>query len=171
MIQKYPGYIMKYQMRDLFGNLQVISPCLASDVPTHFGKIEQYIPADERVEFVIRMQECVDLGTAFHISDDCFLYYKNIDSYTAVGVALCGKSVPLEMLTLFAGVFTLIDQETFVMKFALHPGKFANEYQSLISLTSIRRNSQDNSPLVVRIDRLRKKLTDIYTAKGILCQL
>lgn len=164
---KFPSLLVRYKMRDLFGNPHIISPCIASDVTKHFNKIEHYIPAAEHKEFVERMQECVVLHTAFRISDDCFLYYKNVDKFTSVGVALCGRNVPLEILTLFAGVFTLIDQDTFVMRFALHPGKLALEYKTLISLTSIRRNFQDKSPLVVRIDKLRDKLSKLYTIRGI----
>lgn len=154
-------------MPDLLGNVQTIKVCLHGDVKNHFEKIRKYIPAEEEKEFLERMCECIDMGTAFNISDNCFLYYKNTTKYLAQGIALYGQTSPLQILTLFAGVFYKIDTDTFKMDFLLHPGKFAEEYKSLLTITSIKRNCQKGSPLVIRIDKLKAKIKAIYDHKEI----
>lgn len=159
--------ISSTEVPDLMGKTQTIKLCLFGDVKTHYDKIRHYIPAEEEEEFCKRMCECIDLGTAFSISDDCFLYYRNSTKYLSEGIALYGQPDPLQILTLFTGIFNNIDTDTFTMKFHLHPEKFAEEYKSLLSITSIKKNHQTGYPLVVRIDHLKIKIKKLYELKGL----
>jgi hypothetical protein len=153
---------------DLFGHTHIVELCQFDDVPMHFKKLKDMIPEEDPDEFCKRMDECIDAGTAFALSDDsCFLYYKNTTPEFATGVALHGKGEPTKLLALFAAVFGELDTATFKMDFTMHPGKFVKEYRTLISPVSVMRMHSNNYPLVVRVDKLKEKIGSLYNLKGI----
>ena len=158
---------MKIITKDLLGNSHTILPCSAEDVDVHFSKISDVIPSEEVIQFKQRMSVCINAGTAYTLSDgSCFLYYQNYKPCCAYGVALYGKD-PLKVLALFAGIFKIIDPETFKIDFTLHEGKLLSEYKTLLTPISMRRSHKDNHPVTVRIDHLFKKLDRLYKLRGI----
>ncbi len=153
---------------DLFGKEHTIVPCTVDDIAVHFNLVKDVIPSEEVIQFKKRMSECLLAESAYTLSDNsCFLYYSNVEPFRAHGVALYGKHSPLKMLALFAGIFTDIDTHTFKLEFSLHPGKFVNEYKSILTLTSIKRQGIPGHPLVIRIDVLRDKINTLYRKRGI----
>jgi hypothetical protein len=132
--------------------------CLIVDVVPHFNKIKQWIPEEEAEAFQNRMRDCVEEENAWALNDS-FLYYTKVDRRMAHGVALFGGGEPMDILALFIGVFSLEDTDTFMLRFKLHPGKLMDEYKSLLTAVSMKRAHQNqNHPLMVRIDGLRKKI-------------
>lgn len=159
-------------VKDLFGNDHTIQPCRAEDVDVHFNKIRNVIPHEEVIQFKKRMSECINVGSAYTLSDgSCYLYYFNDQPWHAYGVALYGKNSPLKMLALFAGIFRELDRETFKIDFVLHKGKFADEYRSILTETSIKRHRITGHPLVIRVDEIRDRVNAIYKKRGIPCQM
>ena len=155
---------------DLLGNSHLIKHCTADDAPIHYAKVENFIPEDEREEYYVRMLECVELGTAYALSDDsCFLYYKNEDVQPkfAEGVSLYGVGSSLKTMAMFLGIFTKLDKKTFVIKFKTHPGKFVSEYKSIVTLSSIKNHNMTNSPLVVRVDMMLTKILALAKKRGV----
>jgi|TARA_B110000908_G_C10206955_1_gene428212 hypothetical protein len=156
---------------DLLGNDHLVKSCTADDIPLHYSKVVDFIPEDERVSYYSRMVECVELSTAFALSDDsCFLYYKKEDVQPkfAHGVSFYGVGNPLKTMALLLCIFTKIDTKTFVMKFQPHTGKFVSEYKSILTVASIKRHNMNNSYLVSRIDVVKKKILSLYKKRGIL---
>ena len=154
---------------DFFGNKHTILPCSAEDVDVHFAKIQDVIPGEEVIQFKQRMSECITAGSAYTLSDgSCFLYYLNDKPCCAKGVALYGKNSPMKMLALFAGIFKELDTHTFKLDFHLHAGKFVQEYKSILTETSIKRQLIKGYPLVVRIDKLFAKIDGIYKKRNLL---
>lgn len=153
---------------DLLGHEQEFRQCTLDDIEPHFATITGFIPAEEAVEFKVRMLECVEAGTAYTMCDgSCFLYYKNYTKWAAHGVALYGKKAPLRLLALFAGIFGYLDTVTFKMDFVLHPEKFVAEYKSLLTLTSLKRHHNPKDPLVIRIDHLRNKIIKLTELRAV----
>jgi len=153
---------------DLFGVDHEIVPCTEQDIEVHFNLIKDVIPSEEVIQFQQRMSECILAGSAYTLSNsNCFLYYLNYKPCCAKGIALYGKESPMDIITLFIGVFTLIDTKTFKLGFGLHAGKLVKEYKSLITLTSLKRQRIPGHPLVIRIDELKKKLTKLYRVRGL----
>lgn len=157
---------------DFFGKQHYLVPCTERDINVHFAKIEEFIPADEVVDFKLRMAECIDIGTAYMLLDgSCFLYYINYKPCCAIGVALYGKESPIKMLALFSGIFHVVDTDTFKLEFHLHYGKLVQEYKSLITEISLKRQGIPGHPLVIRIDELHKKIESIYNRRNIKWEL
>jgi len=157
---------------DLIGNHHFIKSCTEEDVSKHFACVEKYIIESDRIPFQNRMRRCIAEGTAFALTDDtCFIYYMSTTKHRATGIALFGEGVPMKMIALFTGVFREIDKDTFAMEFRLHPGKMLNEYKSLLTLTSIKRHANINYPLMIRIDRLKEKIHELHTARGITWEM
>lgn len=128
---------------------------------SHFAKIKQWIPEEEWIEFQERMEDCVEDETAW-CTENTFLYYTKIDRRMSHGVALFGYEFTEELLSMFIGVFTKEDQETCMMRFKLHQGKLIEEYRSMLTLTSIKRNRRSpEHPLMIRVDDFRKKIDHI----------
>jgi len=154
---------------DLFGHIHTIVPCTVEHIDTHFEMIKDVITDESHKSFKGRMAECIEAGSAYALSDgSCFLYYLNSKPFKATGVALYGKNAPHKMLTLFAGIFTKLDDHTFKLEFMLHPGKFMQEYKSILTMTSMKRQVIPGYPLVVRIDELRDKINAIYNKRKIV---
>ena len=157
-------------MVDIFGREHSIKQCTTEDIPVHFNAIKEMIPEKEALEFYMRMEECVMAGSAYAIDNDsCFLYYINYERDLAHGVALYGKDHATEMLVLFSCVFNELDTNTFKLDFKLHPGKFLQEYKSLLTMISMKRMNRDpDHPLVIRIDDIKRKINHIYERKGLV---
>ena len=154
---------------DFFGKCHTIVSCTQKDIAVHFDQIKDVVTDIPHNEFKQRMSQCVEAGSAYMLSDgSCFLYYLNSLPFKAEGVALYGKHATHKMLALFAGVFTTIDTHTFKIEFKLHPGKFIQEYKSLLTKTSMKRQVVPGYPLVVRVDVLRNKINDIYNKRKVL---
>jgi hypothetical protein len=154
------------EVRDFLGNIHEIQVCNMDDIDPHFEIIKQYIEEDDYDAFKFKMEECVKAGTAFHINHEVFLYYKNSQRWLAQGAALYSKD-PIKMMALFVGVFTEIDTATFTMEFHLHKQKFIEEYKSIITLTSLKRQTIEGYPLIVRIDHLKAKYAQLYKKRGV----
>lgn len=153
---------------DLFGNKYEVVPCVHDDVAKHFAMVKDVVGEEEVAEFIDRMHDAIELHTAFALSDhSCFLYYINYKPCCATGVAIFGEGVPNKMMALFAGIFMRIDKETFKLDFHLHPGKFAGEYRSIIEMSSLKRNRIPGSPLIIRVDSLKKKINKLYEKMGV----
>ena len=113
------------------------------------------------------MLDCIEDRNAWH-TDNTFLYYKMQDKRIAHGIAIFGMNYPMEMLALFIGVFSLEDHVTHIIRFKLHPGKFLEEYKSLLTDTSIMRTHANPShPLLIRVDDFRKKICKLLDDTGI----
>ena len=140
--------------------------CLPADVDDHFKKIEHWMPYEEVDVFKKRMLHCIEEGTAWH-TDNTFLYYQMQDRRIAHGIAIFGMDYPIEMLALFIGAFSIEDNDTHIIRFKLHPGKFVSEYKTLLTTISTKRSRQIGSPLVIRIDLFKEKIKEIYKQKGL----
>ena len=153
---------------DLFGKVHTIVPCDNEDIDVHFAKIQDVIPSEEVIQFKKRMSECILAESAYTLSDgSCFLYYLNYKPCCANGVALYGKNSSHKMLALFAGIFNEIDRETFKLDFHLHAGKYVQEYKSLLTIESIKRQRIPGQPLVIRTDKLFAKMSALYKKRMI----
>ena len=156
------------RITDLFGKEHTIVPCDNEDIDVHFAKIQDVIPSEEVIQFKKRMSECILAESAYTLSDgSCFLYYLNKQPCYAHGVALYGKQAPVKMLALLAGIFRELDTHTIKLDFHLHPGKFVQEYKSIITLTSMKRQTTPGYPLVVRVDKILAHLSGIYEKRGL----
>lgn len=153
---------------DILGNTRFIDECTDSDVPAHFELIKHWVPEEEHEQFQDRMRESVKQNRAYTmLNSNAFLYYEYKANKQTNGVALYGQENPVDLITLFTGVFGYIDTDVFIMYFKLHPGKFIEEYKSLITAISARRAAQDpNHPLAVRIDQIKSKIKSIYETRG-----
>ena len=154
-------------LKHLFDAKRDYRRCLNSEIWRHFVKIKHWVPENEKEEFQKRMLECIEEGTAW-CTDNTFLYYHKENPRISHGVAIFGMDHPMEMLALFFGVFTYEDKNTFTMRFKLHPGKFLEEYKSLLTTTSIMRtHANPKHPLMIRIDAFRDKVYKLVTDSGI----
>ncbi len=136
-----------------------------SDIGKHFQSIKHWVPEEEHKDFQERMADCVEEENAWCLGD-AFLYYGKTDKRMAYGVALFGKTDTPELLALFAGVFSLEDNDTHKMRFKLHPGKLMTEYKSLLTVVSMKRNHNNpEHPLMVPIHELRQKIAKIAGKK------
>jgi hypothetical protein len=153
---------------DIFGRTRFFRECGKGDIMAHFEKIKHWIPEDEHEEFRGRMADCVKAGTAYVMdSGTAFIYYQSVTTHVANGVALFGKDAAVDMMTLFMGVFGYQDKKTFKMDFYLHPGKFVDEYKSMLTTASIRRNARDfRYPLVIRVDDIKAKCIKMCRHRG-----
>ena len=159
---------MKHTIFVLNGNYTV-QHCVAEDIDRHYKKMSEWVQDVDETDFKNRMQSSIDAGTAFRMDDDsCFIYYKNIseESAAAKGYAVYGKGVPKSIWALFLIVFSHFDKHTFKIDFHLHDGKMAQEYRSMLTFTSIKRNTTNpNYPLVVRVDKLRRRWDSILMGR------
>lgn len=154
--------------KDLFGNTYEIRQCTVDDIPKHFEKVADAVPTEDHDAYKYRMSECIEAGTAFTLTDDsCFIYYLNYNNIAAVGSVLYGKNAPMKLIALLSGVFRILDKITFKLDFHLHPGSFVQDYKSLITETSLKRQNNREYPLVVRIDHLKAKIDKIHKRRGI----
>lgn len=154
---------------DMTGKEHSIRLCILEDVPIHFDCIKEHIAEVE--EFKLRMIECIEAGTAYTSSDGkCFLYYlsEEIQPKFASGVAIYGSGSPMKMMALFSHVFTHLDKFTFVIKLLPHSGTFVSECKSMLSVSSIKSYKLHNSPLVIRIDKVRDKVLAIKRKRGVV---
>ena len=140
--------------------------CVPADVGRHFEKINHWVPEEEHKEFRARMRSCIEEGNAWH-TKHTFLYYQMQDARIAHGIAIFGMNYPMEMLSLFIGVFSLEDHATHIIRFKLHPGKFLEEYKSLLTKTSIMRtHANPEHPLLIRVDDFRIKICKLLDDSG-----
>ena len=138
------------------------------DVKRHFAKIAHWIPEDEAEQFQERMKSCVEAGHAWKLND-AFLYYDPQDKRISYGVALYGMDEPMDVLSLFIGIFTFEDTDTCIMRFKLHEGKFMQEYKSLLTIVSMKRTHHNpEHPLMIRIDDLRNRMIDLLADKKVI---
>lgn len=155
--------------RDLFGKEHTILPCTVDDVAAHFEKIRSTVTTDtEETPFKQKMLQCIEAGTAYKLSDEsCFFYYLNSTSRLAEGVALFGQGNPAKITALFRGVTGQIDTQTLKVSFHRHKGKALQEYRNIVTLTSLKRQSIEGYPLVIRMDELKAKADKLYLKMGI----
>ncbi len=154
--------------KDLLGHVHQVRRCMNIDVESHFALIAHWIPEPEHEEFKTRMKMCIDNGSAFCLIDDsCFLYYLNYKPCCANAVALFGQGSALKVGALFAGIFENIDTHTIRVNFKLHPGKMVQEYKSILTIESMKRRHLPNYPLVVRVDKVKKKMIDLLNKRNI----
>jgi len=157
-------------VKDLFGKTHLITQCTMVDINKHFEQIKNTIEPKDTINFKQQMYKSLIADSAFKLDDEsCYLYYINDTARCATGVALYGKNSPTKMLALFAGIFTHIDTHTLKLNFHLHANKSVNEYKSIVTEASIRRQLIPGYPLVIRIDKLRDKINNIYNKRGMSC--
>jgi len=156
-------------LKGIFGKSYTIVPCTLDDIEPHFAKIQDTIESHTVAEFKQKMTDAVNDESAFMLSDNsCYLYYLNYAPRCAMGIALYGKGVPNEMLSLFYGIFKGIDTHTLKIDFHMHAGKTVSEYKSIVTEASIRRQIIPGQPLVVKVDQLLGKLSTIYEKRGVV---
>lgn len=150
--------------KDFFGKEHIILRCVPEDIDTHFKKIEKVVITDtEESLFKERMLACITAGSAYKLSNDsCFLYYLNSTPRIAEGIALFGQGNPAKMIALFKGVTEELDPRTVKITFYMHKGKFIEEYKSILTPTSIKRQVIEGYPLVVRVDEVITKIRNLY---------
>lgn len=155
-------------LRNILRNRNSFRDCTEEDVIPHFEKIKHWIPEGEWPAFQSRMVEAIKERKAF-CTPNTFLYYTKEDARMAHGIALFGAEHQIELLSLFVGVFTHADTDTCLLRFKLHPGKFLEEYRTLLTTTSIHRTHRDpNHPLLVRVNDLRTKWFKLMEDGGVL---
>lgn len=134
-----------------------------ADIGRHYESIKHWIPDGEKEAFQERMADCIEDETAWCLGE-AFLYYSKIDKRISHGIALFGRQDNTDLLALFAGVFSLEDNDTHHMRFKLHPGKFMDEYKSLLTVISMKRCHRDpDHPLMVPVQKLREKFVKILS--------
>jgi len=132
--------------------------CMPADIGPHFDQIKHWVAEEEHDEFMERMLTCIEQRHAWQ-TKNTFLYYTKENERQAIGVAIFGMDNAMEMLSLFTGVFYFQDYKTCMLRFALHPGKFMQEYKSLLTITSMERaHKNPKHPLMIRVDHFRKKM-------------
>jgi hypothetical protein len=152
---------------DIFKKKSEYRRCVLADIHNHYKCIKQWVPEGEETAFKERMADCVEDETAWCLND-AFLYYEKVDKRMAYGVALYGMVKPMDILSLFIGVFSLEDNDTAMMRFKLHPGKFMDEYKSMLTIISMKRSHQNpNHPLMIRIDNFRQKIVSLLNLNGV----
>jgi len=154
-------------IRDLFGNKNIIQPCTMADSLRHIKKISNHIPDQDKESLLERMKDCIEEHTAFHINNDCFLYYQMYNKYIAIGISLYGKNHPLKLLTLFTGIFLKQNPKLQQIKFQLHDKNTILTYKSILTLPSIQRNYFKNSPVIVPVNKLKEKILSLYKHRGL----
>ena len=138
-----------------------------ADIGAHYQSIKHWIPEGEKEAFQERMADCIEDGNAWCLNDT-FLYYEKHNLRMAYGVALYGHQNTLDLLSLFIGVFSFEDNDTHMMRFKLHPGKFMDEYKSMLTVISMKRCHRDaNHPLMVRVDDFRKKIVGLLNLNDV----
>ncbi len=131
--------------------------CRPTDIEDHFAKIRHWVTDENGGSFKKRMLEAVKRKTAW-CTENTFLYYVS-DGKAGIGYALFGRDYPVELISLFMGVFSYHDKDTAFIRFKLHPGKMVDEYKTLLTSVSMSRyhTSNETHPLMIRVDELRKK--------------
>lgn len=148
-------------LKQIFEDKRNYRRCLPTDIGPHFDQIKHWIPEKEHEQFLERMLTSTEQLHSW-CSENTFLYYTKENERQASGVAIFGMDYPMEMLSLFTGVFYFEDRETAMLRFALHPGKMIQEYKSLLTATSMRRTHVDPThPLMIRVDAFRQKMIRI----------
>lgn len=148
-------------LKQIFDDKRKYRPCFTEDIKPHFEQIKHWIPEDQHIQFQVRMALSVNENHAW-CSKNTFLYYTREDKRMSHGVAIFGMDHPVEMLSLFTGVFYFEDRETAMLRFTLHPGKMIKEYKSLLTVTSMMRAHADPThPLMIRVDAFREKMIRI----------
>jgi len=154
-------------LKQFFDKRRHYKPCIPADIKRHFDKIKHWIPDEEKEEFQKRMLACIKEGDAW-CTDNTFLYYTRENLRISIGVAIFGMKYPMEILSLFIGIFSFEDHDTHIIRFKLHPGKFMEEYKTLLTMTSIRRTHiNPNHPLLIRVDDFKKKIVKMLNHSGI----
>ena len=152
---------------NLFKQKQNYRRCVLADIVNHYQFIKHWVPEGEKEAFQERMADCVEDETAWCLND-AFLYYEKVNARMAYGVALYGMDNAVDMLSLFIGVFSFEDNDTHMLRFKLHPGKFMQEYKSLLTVISMKRNHHDpDHPLMVRVDDFRKKIVKLLNLNDV----
>ncbi len=148
-------------LREIFNQKEDYRRCELADVSFHFYKIAHWIPEEEKVAFMARMVDSIQEKHAWQ-SKNTFLYYTKENERQATGIAIFGMDHPVEMLSLFTGVFYFEDRTTAMLRFALHPDKMIKEYKSMLTVTSMQRAHADRDhPLMIRVDAFRQKMIRI----------
>lgn len=148
---------------NLFGREYTVRHCTLDDVDRHYDYLREFVLDLPEEQFRARMVQAIEQKTAFCLVDDgAMLYYINHKPELAEGVILFSKTSPRHILGLMACIFTYIDTTTFSIKFNLHESKFAAEYKSLLTRSSIRKNVTEHKPLHIRVDHLKKKLEALH---------
>lgn len=141
-----------------------------ADIGAHYQSIKHWIPEGEKNSFQERMADCIEDENAWCL-DGTFLYYKPVSKRLAHGVALYGTDHVTDLLSLFIGVFSLEDNDTCLLQFKLHPGKYMSEYKAFITLLSMKRNHRNSKhPLMVDVQGFREKivhLLNLNEVKGV----
>jgi hypothetical protein len=151
-------------LKQIFEARKEYRRCVPEDVGHHFARIQKWIPEEENVEFKERMVNCIADDNAW-CNEKTFLYYEKENYRISHGVAMFGMDYPMDMLSLFISVFSLEDHDTHIMRFRLHPGKFMEEYKTLLTVTSIKRTHKNpDHPLLIRVDDFRKKVCKMLDA-------
>lgn len=141
--------------------------CTEKDIDVHFELVRNFIPSKEVIQYKQRMSECITAGSAYTLSDNsCFIYYLNSKPCCAVGMSLYGLHSTRKIFALLTGVFNKIDTHTFKISFRPYPGTSINDFKCVCTPTSMKRYRNGN-PLIVRIDKIRKRVHAIYERRGI----
>jgi hypothetical protein len=157
------------ETKDFSGNTYIIVPCTLDDIPVHFEMVKNLVPEEDRVDYVDKLKECVEKGTAFRLEDNsCFLYYSNYRDVHAYGYGIYGVNSPAKFVALLMGIFWKIDTRTYKLDFVPHREEFIPLFKSVITMVSLRRRMRDpRRPLCIRIDELKKKWRPIAEARGV----
>lgn len=153
--------------KDFFGKEYIIVPCTKEMITSHFSKIKTLISKNEWAIVKERMAQSINEGSAFALQDNsCFLYYLITKPHCAEGIAIYGKNSPNKMWALLSGIF--IKTDIFKLEFVPHTGgTLIKDYKSILTTISIKRQRIPGHTLVVRVDKLRDKIKDIYKKRGI----
>ena len=148
-------------LKQIFKDKRKYRYCLTADIEPHFDRIKHWVGEDQEIKFKALMAISINDGHAWKTANT-FLYYTKQNARQAQGIAIFGMDYPVEMLSLFTGVFYFEDRDTCMLQFRLHPGKMIQEYKSLLTVTSMRRAHADPlHPLMIRVDALRQKMIKI----------
>jgi len=158
-------------VEDLIGRRHEVVACKLDNITTHYDGISSNVPDYDKENFISRMEDCVNNGTAYMIADgSCFIYYdKDTESPAfAAGVALYGAGSPLKMIALFTYVFTHVDSKVLFMRLSPHSPTFVNECKSLLTINSVIDYSISKDYLMIRVDEIRDKVNKLIKSRLVL---
>jgi len=131
------------------------------------SKVKPLIEKEEYVGYKNRMITSVELGSAFCIGDDCFLYFKKVNRSYSTMFSFYALGNPVKMMCLMWWYLSTVDTNIKKLDFIPHSVKSLKNFRSLLPLITIKRSIDPNYPVTIKCDYLRKKLLKIYSDRGI----
>jgi len=156
---------MKYDISEILRTDKVHN-CTVEDIHIHYDIVAPLVQSVDKDTFKARMLQAVAGDTAYTTLDNsCFLYYLSTDKYTAEGVCFYGKDNPMGIFMLFTYIFNNMDEDTTILRLVPHSINEMKTYKSLLLPGSIKNWYRLGKPVVIRLDKMKKKIKYLLTQR------